>query len=299
MSQQGEGRLGRWSRVKRKRAAGEDVKEPDGQSDDQVYVEPRRGAAAPVAEDVGPDRVVLRNGKPYLPPLAGEEDEDDAGDRAGATAAAGLASDAAVDDEEPAARPLTDEEKKVVDALPRIDDLTKDSDFTPFMNSRVPEFIRRRALRKLWRLDPVFGFLDRMNEYDEDYTIAVELAAGASDYRPDQGGYAWKDRPKPKDEEDAETAESGGDGAVAAKRDGEGEGDEDYEASIADKARRVQNRGATSVRAPEYTANPYYQAPGMRDPIPAEIEKLPRDTGDAVARPGDGDDLGDAEDDIG
>jgi hypothetical protein len=50
-----------------------------------------------------------------------------------------------------------------------IDALTYDDDFTVFMNSKVPEFIRRKALSKLWLSSPVLANLDGLNEYDENF----------------------------------------------------------------------------------------------------------------------------------
>jgi hypothetical protein len=68
-----------------------------------------------------------------------------------------------------------DEETPV---LPPVDELTADSDYTVFMSEKVPEAIRRAALRKLWFSDPVFANLDRLNDYDDDYSI-VETVASA------------------------------------------------------------------------------------------------------------------------
>ena len=59
-----------------------------------------------------------------------------------------------------------------------IDSLDKDSDFTVFMHERVPEAIRRRALRKLWQSDPIFATLDGMNDYDDDFTDAATVVEG-------------------------------------------------------------------------------------------------------------------------
>jgi hypothetical protein len=60
--------------------------------------------------------------------------------------------------------------------LPPIDELTADSDYTVFLAENVPEAIRRAALRKLWRSDPVFANLDRLNDYDEDYSFVETIA---------------------------------------------------------------------------------------------------------------------------
>ena len=62
--------------------------------------------------------------------------------------------------------------------LPDIDSLSADSDFTPFMKAGVPKEIRNRALRKLWRVNPAFGHLDGLNDYDGDFTDAATVVKG-------------------------------------------------------------------------------------------------------------------------
>ena len=187
-------------------------------------------------------------------------------------------------------RELTAEEAAYVETLPPLDELTPDSDFTGFMDKRVPDFLRRQALRKLWLSDPAFSLIDGMHEYGEDYSMMAQLAAGATAYRPDQGGYGWRDKPKnPETEEAAESGEPPVTAENAAAAD-DGEADE----SITDKARRVQDRGGSSVSLPTYTPNPYYQAPGQRHPAP---ETLPEPARAQVSRVDD-DDLGDGEDDL-
>jgi len=64
---------------------------------------------------------------------------------------------------------------EVVAKLPDIESLDETSDFAPFMAKGVPEVLRRRALRKLWRLNPLFANLDGLNDYDEDFTDAANL----------------------------------------------------------------------------------------------------------------------------
>jgi hypothetical protein len=56
--------------------------------------------------------------------------------------------------------------------LPPIEELTADSDFTPFLKEGVPEELKRLALRKLWLSDPVFANLDGLVEYGEDFGAA-------------------------------------------------------------------------------------------------------------------------------
>ncbi len=55
------------------------------------------------------------------------------------------------------------------DVLPDIETLDRDSDYRPFLKRTVAPALRRGALRKLWRSDPLFGRLDGLNDYDEDF----------------------------------------------------------------------------------------------------------------------------------
>jgi hypothetical protein len=59
--------------------------------------------------------------------------------------------------------------------LPDIDSLTAESDVSPFLQEGVPEALKRKALRRLWGLDPVFANIDGLNDYDLDYTDAATV----------------------------------------------------------------------------------------------------------------------------
>ena len=54
--------------------------------------------------------------------------------------------------------------------LPDPDSLMPGDDVKAFLAKAVPEHLRRRALRRLWRSDPVFANLDGLNDYDGDFT---------------------------------------------------------------------------------------------------------------------------------
>ena len=43
-------------------------------------------------------------------------------------------------------------------------------DFSAFMQAGVPQFLQKRALRVLWRSNPVLANLDGLNDYDDDFT---------------------------------------------------------------------------------------------------------------------------------
>ncbi len=53
--------------------------------------------------------------------------------------------------------------------LPSLESLKADSDFTPFLHTDVPSVLKKAALRKLWKSDPVLANVDGLNDYDEDF----------------------------------------------------------------------------------------------------------------------------------
>ena len=170
-----EGRLKRWSRLKR--------------SGDETETEPTTTATATADGEEGysapdphglPGGAAIRRGAtvPAMPSLIVEHDEQ------GETAPVLSDNEAALEERE-----LTPEEQKIASQLPPIESLTKDSDFTPFMAEKVPELIRKRAMSVLWRSDPVLANLDGLNDYDENYRIIDTLISAAQDtvYRVGKG----------------------------------------------------------------------------------------------------------------
>ena len=53
--------------------------------------------------------------------------------------------------------------------LPVPEALKEGDDFSGFMANGVPAFLRKRALRVLWRSNPVLANLDGLNDYDDDF----------------------------------------------------------------------------------------------------------------------------------
>ncbi|MBO6562184.1 MAG: DUF3306 domain-containing protein [Nisaea sp.] len=102
-------------------------------------------------------------------------------------------------------REMTEEERATVAALPDIDSLHADSDFTAFMLSNVPEFVRRRALKALWRLNPILANVDGLVDYGEDYTDATRVIEGMQTaYKVGRGFLTDEDLGiEPEKEEDA------------------------------------------------------------------------------------------------
>tara|TARA_B110000503_G_scaffold23991_1_gene37704 strand:+ start:836 stop:1444 length:609 start_codon:yes stop_codon:yes gene_type:complete len=57
--------------------------------------------------------------------------------------------------------------------LPDPDTLVMGDDFSVFMSKTVPDRIRRRALRTLWRSNPVLANVDMLVDYGDDFTDAA------------------------------------------------------------------------------------------------------------------------------
>lgn len=67
---------------------------------------------------------------------------------------------------DPAADPAPD---PAAEPLPDPETLGRDADWSRFLRADVPPALRTRALRRLWRLDPVYANLDGLLDYAEDY----------------------------------------------------------------------------------------------------------------------------------
>ena len=88
--------------------------------------------------------------------------------------------------------------------LPDVEELGAESDYRPFLQRTVTPALRRLALRRLWRSDPVFANLDGLNDYDEDFAslhktgteaIAAAVRAGRR-YARDPAVRAGAGRPE-------------------------------------------------------------------------------------------------------
>ncbi len=69
----------------------------------------------------------------------------------------------------------TDEEILETLELPDPDTLQMGDDVTAFMSRMVPDRIRRRALRRLWRTNPTLANVDGLVDYGGDFTDAATV----------------------------------------------------------------------------------------------------------------------------
>ncbi len=81
--------------------------------------------------------------------------------------------------EPPAAAPEeTDAEILARLDLPDPDLLQPGDDFARYLRAPLPSHLKRRAMRRLWRSNPVLANLDGLNDYDTDFT-GDSVPAGA------------------------------------------------------------------------------------------------------------------------
>jgi len=94
--------------------------------------------------------------------------------------------------------------------LPDPETMAMGDDFKVFLHDRVPERLRRVALRRLWRSNPTLACLDGLNDYDEDYTgTGAPAGVVKTLYRVGMGFAAPKGEADLKVAEAVDTAESG------------------------------------------------------------------------------------------
>lgn len=70
----------------------------------------------------------------------------------------------------PPRSPVEDEAPPPPD-LPPVETLTKDSDFSAFLQTGVPEAIKRAAMAKLWSSDPLFSQPEVFDLHMDDYSF--------------------------------------------------------------------------------------------------------------------------------
>jgi hypothetical protein len=188
---EGEGFLRRWSRRKSTRIPGEgDAKTHAGAmaTQEACVGDPAVADLAALPEDeAGP-------GALEVPARHGESD-------------AGETAPEAIDDAD----------------LPDVEELTAESDFTPFLQKGVSEQLQRRALRKLWLSDPVLANVDGLVDYGGDFTDSAMIVANLKTaYRVGSGMIRPLEEAGPDANEDEVRT---GEDALADVSAGEGEGE--------------------------------------------------------------------------
>ena len=172
-----------------------------------------------------------------------EEAADDA-----ALAADDADHQAAESDEDAA---LSDAELLEKYELPDPAEIEEEAGLDKFFDGKTPERLRQMALRRLWRINPFFGFVDEMVEYGEDYTDAATVIEGMQTAY--QAGKGYLQKVLSPEEEAAEQAK------LAAE-----------EASVAEDDENATDSDKTPEESPE--ESPEEQAGADADKVGAEAE---------------------------
>jgi hypothetical protein len=164
-----------------------------------------------------------------------------------------IAEDDVVEDEEDAT--LTDAKLLEKYDLPDPEAVTEESGLEQFLNGKgLPGRVRQMALRRLWRLNPLFGVVDDMVEYGEDYTDAATVVEGMKTAYTVGKGYK-KDDVEPEEAEALEDDSEAQEGDAEAKegdaetKEGDAEAKEGEKDSQQDENERADGSANQSDQA--------------------------------------------------
>jgi hypothetical protein len=152
--------------------------------------------------------------------------------------------DATGETEEEAA--LSDEELCARYELPDPENCTDSEQLDGFFDGQVPDRLRQLAMRRLWRLNPLFRFADEMVEYGEDFTDAATVIPNMQTAYKVGKGYMDKLLAE-QEQADAETALSVE--QVAEQDELEGTGDTDTSESIEDTSEETTAQAESGQQA--------------------------------------------------
>lgn len=83
-----------------------------------------------------------------------------------------------------------------------IDSLNYDSDFSVFLKDGVPSLLRQKAMRLLWRSNPILANVDGLCDYDDNFADpSMILKKFESAYRIGKG-YLFEEKTEEEDEEE-------------------------------------------------------------------------------------------------
>ncbi len=138
--------------------------------------------------------------------------------------------------------PMTAEDIAAID----FEALDEKSDYTRFMQDGVPDWVRRKALNKLYTTNPIFSQLDGLDHYDEDFTDAVwAVGKVETSYKVGRGFMSdeevaeWEALGAPEEPETEEEKAAPEADKVAA-----GDGAKDDEVAAADEAQVASTEGS-------------------------------------------------------
>ncbi|PPR18003.1 MAG: hypothetical protein CFH37_00770 [Alphaproteobacteria bacterium MarineAlpha9_Bin7] len=118
-----------------------------------------------------------------------------------------------------------------------MEDLTADSDFTPFLQTGVPSALKRAALRKLWSSDPVLANVDGLNDYDEDFAKMGLGKVVRTIYQVGKGMIEQAEKPEPPEGPDPAREIEQANNILATEN-----GDQDANSELDDETSRPEDK---------------------------------------------------------
>jgi len=113
--------------------------------------------------------------KPFLSRWAKRKAASQSGQNEPEAGAQSEDSIAAVAEETEEEAALSDEELRARYELPDPEECSEEEQLDGFFDGHVPDRLRQMAMRRIWRLNPLFRFADEMVEYGEDFTDAATV----------------------------------------------------------------------------------------------------------------------------
>ncbi len=99
-------------------------------------------------------------------------------------------------------------ENRVAAEAVDLETVDETTDFRVFMKEGVPTVLRQAALKKLWRIHPIFGVLDGLNDYDHDYNVIDTVLTKFESAWKVGKGYAKKSKEEVREMVEASKARS-------------------------------------------------------------------------------------------
>jgi hypothetical protein len=147
----------------------------------------------------------------------------------------------AADSDEDAA--LSDAELLEKYELPDPAEIEEEAGLDKFFDGKTPERLRQMALRRLWRINPFFGFVDEMVEYGEDYTDAATVIEGMQTAYQAGKGYLKQLIESDKDDENLEESIS--------PIDQDAQADQELESDVEQQKSEAENQIDAGAEDPE------------------------------------------------
>jgi hypothetical protein len=127
--------------------------------------------------------------------------------------------------------------------LPDPAEIEEEAGLDKFFDGKTPERLRQMALRRLWRINPFFGFVDDMVEYGEDYTDAATVIEGMQTAYQAGKGYLKQLIESDKDDENLEESIS--------PIDQDAQADQELESDVEQQKSEAENQIDAGAEDPE------------------------------------------------